>query len=137
MESKSVTLPTEVKEFIEKYIYLLDQNKLRMFLYMAAKTFKENQVSKLSKIIKILNDIDIDTLAAQEFLFIEAFKEIHEKLINSNIMYNRIRLTQFLLVNMKNNRFGLSIDQCAGIIQDNNLATLEVADDGSDWMLKW
>ena len=87
----------QVKEFIEHYIYLIEKGQIDMLLYMAGKEFKPFCEPKMHQLIDTLNKIDIDTRAAQERLFIQAFEEAFEKLQNSNVMFNKMQFSQFLL----------------------------------------
>lgn len=125
----------QVKEFIEHYVYLIEKGQIDIFLYMAGKEFKNERRYKMNQLIDILNKINIDTKDIQERLFVQAFEEIFDKLINSNVMYNKMPFTQFLLVNMPTN-YGLSIIECGELIEkaypDNLKRTSE-----TDWMLKW
>ena len=125
----------QVKEFIEHYVYLIEKGQIDMLLFMAGKEFKTQREYKMCQLIDTLNKVDIDTKAAQERLFIEAFKETFEKLQNSNVMYNKMQFTQFLLVNMAN-RYGLSITECGELLEKiypDNLKRTSLA----DWVLKW
>lgn len=128
----------QVKEFIEHYVYLMEKGQIDMILYMAGKEFKTQREYKMHQLIDILNKIDIDTQAAQERLFIDAFKEAFEKLQNSNVMYNKMQFNQFLLVNMAT-RYGLSIVKCGELIEKiypNNLKRTSRTS-VADWILKW
>ena len=126
---------SQVKEFIEHYVWLIEKGQIDMLLFMAGKEFKTQREYKMYQLIDTLNKIDIDTQDAHESLFIEAFKEAFEKLQNSNVMYNKMRFSQFLLVNMAT-RYGLSIVDCAELIEKmypNNVKRTSA----TDWMLKW
>ena len=125
----------QVKEFIEKYIYLIETGRIDMLLFMAGKEFKTQREYKMNQLIDTLINIDIDTKRAQERLFIEAFKEAFDKLRNSNVRFNRMQFSQFLLVHMAT-RYGLSILECGELIEKaypNNLKRTSAA----DWILKW
>ena len=125
----------QVKEFIEHYVYLIEKGQIDMLLFMAGKEFKTQREYLMNQLIDTLNKIDIDTKPAQERLFIEAFKEAFEKLQNSNVMYNKMQFTQFLLVNMAT-MYGLSILECGELIEKaypDNLKRTSLA----DWVLKW
>lgn len=125
----------QVKEFIENYVYLIEKGQIDMLLFMAGKEFKTMREYLMNQLIDTLNKIDIDTKAAQESLFIEAFKEAFTKLQNSNVMYNKMQFAQFLLVNMAT-RYGLSIENCAKII--NNIYPRNIEGNNVvDWILKW
>ena len=125
----------QVKEFIEHYVYLIEKGQIDMLLFMAGKEFKTQREYKMNQLVDTLNKIDIDTKAAQERLFVEAFKEAFMKLTTSNKMYNKMQFTQFLLVYMVT-RYGLSILECGELIKkiypDNLKRT-----SASDWILKW
>ena len=125
----------QVKEFIEHYVYLIEKGQIDMVLFMAGKEFKNQREYKMQQLIDTLTKVDIDTSAAQERLFIEAFKEAFQKLQNSNLMYNKMQFTQFLLVRMAT-RYGLSIIECGELLEkiypDNLKRT-----SASDWILKW
>lgn len=125
----------QVKEFIEHYVYLIEKGQIDMLLFMAGKEFKTQREYKMQQLIDILIKIGIDTQSAQERLFIEAFKEAFEKLQNSNVMYNKMQFTQFLLVIMAT-RYGLSIIECGELLEkiypDNLKRT-----SASDWILRW
>lgn len=125
----------QVKEFIEHYVYLIEKGQIDMVLFIAGKEFKTMREYKMNQLIDLLNKIDIDTQAAQERLFIEAFKETFEKLQNSNVMYNKMQFAQFLLVNMMT-RYGLSIENCAKIIKDIYPMNIE-GNNVVEWILKW
>ena len=125
----------QVKEFIEHYVYLIEKGQIDMLLFMAGKEFKTQREYKMNQLVDTLNKIDIDTKAAQERLFVEAFKEAFMKLTTSNKMYNKMQFTQFLLVNMAT-RYGLSIIECGELLEKaypNNLKRTSA----SDWILKW
>ena len=125
----------QVKEFIEHYVYLIEKGQIDMVLFMAGKEFKNQREYKMQQLIDTLTKVDIDTSAAQERLFIEAFKEAFQKLQNSNLMYNKMQFTQFLLVRMATS-YGLSIIECGELLEkiypDNLKRT-----SASDWILKW
>lgn len=126
----------QVKEFIEHYVYLIEKGQIDMLLFMAGKEFKTLREYMMNQLIDTLNKIDIDTQSAQERLFTNAFEEAFEKLQNSNVMYNKMPLTQFLLVNMTT-RYGLSIEDCVNLIEficPNNIIR---GNNITDWMLKW
>lgn len=125
----------QVKEFIEKYIYLIETSRIDMLLFMAGKEFKTQREYKMIQLIDTLNKIDIDTQRTQERLFIEAFKEAFEKLLNSNVMYNKMQFAQFVLVNMMT-RYGLSLENCAEIIKNIYPRNIE-GNNIVDWILKW
>lgn len=125
----------QVKEFIEHYVYLIEKGQIDMVLFMAGKEFKAQREYKMQQLIDTLNKIDIDTKDAQERLLVQAFEEAFEKLQNSNVMYNKMQFTQFLLVNMAT-RYGLSIIECGELIEKaypDNLKRTST----SDWILKW
>ena len=126
----------QVKEFIEHYVYLIEKGQIDMLLYMAGKEFKTQREYKMNQLVDTLNKIDIDTQAAQERLFIEAFKEAFEKLQNANVMYNKMRFAQLLLVNMAT-RYGLSIENCAKIIENIYPNNIIRGNNVIDWILKW
>ena len=126
----------QVKEFIEHYVYLIEKGQIDMVLYMAGKEFKSQREYKMNQLIDTLNKIDIDTQSAQERLFIEAFKEAFQKLQNSNVMYNKMQFAQFLLVNMMT-RYGLSIEDCAKIIENIYPNNIIRGNNVIDWILKW
>ena len=65
----------EVKEFIEHYLYLIEKGQIDMFIYLAAKEFKDYNWQKMGQLLRILDEIDVDYKAACERLFIEDFKE--------------------------------------------------------------
>ena len=125
----------QVKEFIEHYIYLIEKGQIDMVLYMAGKEFKTQREYKIAQLIDTLNKIDIDTKDAQERLFVQAFEEAFDRLRNSNVMFNKMQFTQFLLVHMAT-RYGLSIIECGELIEKaypDNLKRTSAA----DWILKW
>ena len=125
----------QVKEFIEHYVYLIEKGQIDMILYMAGKEFKTQREYKMNQLVDILNKIDIDTSAAQERLFIEAFKEAFENLQTSKIMFNHMPFIQFLLTHMAT-RYGLSMSKCGELIEKiypDNLKRTSAA----DWILKW
>lgn len=125
----------QVKEFIEHYVYLIEKGQIDMLLFMAGKEFKTQREYKMNQLIDTLIKIDIDTKDAQERLVVQAFEEAFEKLQNSNVMYNKMQFTQFLLVNMAT-RYGLSILECGELIEKaypDNLKRISAA----DWILKW
>ena len=125
----------QVKEFIEHYVYLIEKGQIDMLLFMAGKEFKTQREYKMNQLVDTLNKIDIDTKDAQERLVVQAFEEAFEKLQNSNVMYNKMQFTQFLLVNMAT-RYGLSIIECGELIEKaypDNLKRTSLA----DWILKW
>ena len=125
----------QVKEFIEKYVYLIENNHIDMLLFMAGKEFRTQREYKMIQLIDTLNKIDIDTKDTQERLVVYAFEEAFEKLQNSNVMYNKMQFTQFLLVHMTT-RYGLSIIECGELIEKaypDNLKRTSAA----DWILKW
>ena len=126
----------QVKEFIEHYVYLIEKGQIDMVLFMAGKEFKSQREYKMNQLIDTLNKIDIDTQSAQERLFIEAFKEAFEKLQNANVMYNKMQFAQFLLVNMMT-RYGLSIEDCAKIIENIYPNNIIRGNNVIDWILKW
>ena len=126
---------SQVKEFIEHYVYLIEKGQIDMLLFMAGREFKTQREYKMQQLIDILNKIDIDTQAAQERLFIEAFKEAFEKLQNSNVMYNKMQFAQFLLVNMAT-RYGLSIESCGKLIKSIYPSNIE-GNNVVSWILKW
>ena len=126
----------QVKEFIEHYVYLIEKGQIDMVLYMAGKEFKTQREYKMQQLIDTLTKVDIDTSAAQERLFIEAFKEAFEKLQNSNVMYNKMQFAQFLLVNMAT-RYGLSIEDCSNIIKNIYPNNIIRGNNVIDWILKW
>ena len=126
----------QVKEFIEHYVYLIEKGQIDMLLFMAGKEFKTQREYKMNQLIDTLIKIDIDTKRAQERLFIEAFKEAFEKLQNANVMYNKMRFAQFLLVNMAT-RYGLSIENCAKIIENIYPNNIIRGNNVIDWILKW
>ena len=126
----------QVKEFIEHYVYLIEKGQIDMLLYMAGKEFKTQREYKMNQLIDTLNKIDIDTRPAQERLFIEAFKEAFEKLQNANVMYNKMPLTQFLLVNMAT-LYGLSIEDCSNLIESIYPSNIIRGNTIIDWKLKW
>ena len=125
----------QVKEFIEHYIYLIERGQIDMILFMAGKEFKTQREYKMNQLIHTLNKIDIDTKAAQERLFIEAFKEAFEKLQNSNRKYNKMQFTQFLLASIATS-YGLSIIECGALLEKIYPDNLERTS-ASDWILKW
>ena len=125
----------QVKEFIEHYVYLIEKGQIDMLLFMAGKEFKPQRELKMNQLIDTLNKIDIDTQAAQERLFIEAFKEAFEKLQNSNVMYNHTPFYQFLLINMTT-KYGLSITDCGELLEKAYPDNVKRTKSG-DWMLKW
>lgn len=127
-------LPT-IKEFIEHYIYLIEKGQIDMILFIAGKEFKMQRESKMNQLIDILNKIDIDTKDAQERVFVQAFEEAFDKLQNSNVMFNKMQFSQFLLTRMAT-RYGLSIIECGKLIEKaypDNLKRTSAA----DWILKW
>ena len=126
----------QVKEFIEHNVYLIEKGQIDMLLFMAGKEFKTQREYKMNQLIDTLIKIDIDTKRAQERLFIEAFKEAFEKLQNANVMYNKMQFTQFLLVNMMT-RYGLSIEDCAKIIENIYPNNIIRGNNVIDWILKW
>ena len=126
----------QVKEFIEHYVYLIEKGQIDMVLYMAGKEFKSQREYKMNQLIDTLNKIDIDTQSAQERLFIEAFKEAFQKLQNSNVMYNKMQFAQFLLINMAT-RYGLSMEDCAKIIENIYPNNIIRGNNVIDWILKW
>ena len=125
----------QVKEFIEHYIYLIEKGQIDMLLFIAGKEFKPQCEYKMNQLIDTLIKIDIDPQAAQERLFTEAFKEAFEKLQNSNVMYNKMQFTQFLLVNMLT-RYGLSILEGGELIEKAYPDNLKRTS-ATDWILKW
>lgn len=125
----------QVKEFIEHYIYLIEKGQIDMLLYMAGKEFKIQREYKMKQLIDTLNKIEIDTKDAQERLFVQAFDEAFDKLRNSNVMFNHMPFSQFLLVHMAT-RYGLSIIESGELAEKaypNNLKRTSAA----DWILKW
>ena len=125
----------QVKEFIEHYVYLIEKGQIDMVLFIAGKEFKNQREYKMNQLIDTLIKIDINTKDAQERLVVQAFEEAFEKLQNSNVMYNKMQFTQFLLVNMAT-RYGLSIIECGELLEKaypNNLKRTSA----SDWILKW
>ena len=125
----------QVKEFIEHYVYLIEKDQIDMVLFIAGKEFKNQREYKMNQLIDTLIKIDINTKDAQERLVVQAFEEAFEKLQNSNVMYNKMQFTQFLLVNMAT-RYGLSIIECGELLEKaypNNLKRTSA----SDWILKW
>lgn len=125
----------QVKEFIEHYVYLIEKGQIDMVLFMAGKEFKTGREYKMNQLIDTLNKIDINTKDAQERLFVQAFEEAFDKLRNSNVMYNKMQFTQFLLVNIAS-RYGLSIIECGELIEKaypDNLKRTSAA----DWVLRW
>ena len=106
----------QVKEFIEHYVYLIEGGQIDVVLYLAGKEFKIQREDKMKQLVDILNKIDIDTKDAQERLFVRAFEEAFEKLRNSNVMFNKMQFTQFMLVYTMN-RYGLSIVECGELIE--------------------
>ena len=125
----------QVKEFIEHYIYLIEKGQIDMLLFMAGKEFKTQREYKMNQLVDTLNKIDIDTKDAQERLFVQAFEEAFEKLQNSNVMYNKMQFSQFLLVNIAI-RYGLSIIECGELIEKAYPDNLKRTS-ASDWILKW
>ena len=125
----------QVKEFIEHYIYLIEKGQIDMVLYMAGKEFKTQREYKIAQLIDILNKIDIDTKDAQERLFVQAFEEAFDRLRNSNVMFNKMQFTQFLLVHMAT-RYGLSIIECGELIEKAYPDNLKRTS-ATDWILKW
>ena len=126
---------SQVKEFIEHYVYLIEKGQIDMVLYMAGKEFKTQREYKMYQLIDTLKKIDIDTKDAQERVFVQAFEEAFEKLQNSNAMYNKMPFTQFLLVNIAT-RYGLSIIECGELIEKAYPDNLKRTS-ASDWILKW
>ena len=126
---------SQVKEFIEHYVYLIEKGQIDMLLFMAGREFKTQREYKMNQLIDTLNKIDIDTKDAQERLFVEAFEEAFEKLQNSNVMYNKMQFSQFLLVNIAI-RYGLSIRECGELIEKAYPDNLKRTS-ASDWILKW
>ena len=125
----------QVKEFIEHYVYLIEKGQIDMVLFMAGKEFKTGREYKMNQLIDTLNKIDINTKDAQERLFVQAFEEAFDKLRNSNVMYNKMQLTQFLLVNIAS-RYGLSIIECGELIEKAYLDNLKRTS-AADWVLRW
>ena len=125
----------QVKEFIEHYVYLIEKGQIDMILFMAGKEFKTQREYKMNQLIDTLIKIDIDTKDAQERLVVQAFDEAFENLQNSNVMYNKMQFTQFLLVNMAT-RYGLSILECGELIEKAYPDNLKRTS-ATDWILKW
>ena len=125
----------EVKEFIEENIYIVEKGHLEMFLYTAGKRFKAQREYKMTQLIDTLNKIDIDTQAAQEYLFKQSFTEAFEKLKTSDKKYNQMQLSQFLLAMMPT-IYGLSILDCGRIIEESKLADIRRTS-ATDWILQW
>lgn len=125
----------QVKEFIEHYVYLIEKGQIDMVLYMAGKEFKTQREYKMNQLIDTLNKIDIDTKDAQERLFVQAFEEAFDRLRNSNVMFNKMQFTQFLLVHMAT-RYGLSIIECGELIEKAYPDNLKRTS-ATDWILKW
>lgn len=125
----------QVKEFIEHYVYLIEKGQVDMLLYMAGKEFKTQREYKMNQLVDTLIKIDINPKDAQERLFVQAFEEAFEKLQNSNLMYNKMQFTQFLLVNMAT-RYGLSIIECGELLEKAYPSNLKRTS-ASDWILKW
>ena len=106
----------QVKEFIEHYVYLIEKGQIDMFIYLAAKEFKEYNRQKMEQLLRILDEIDIDYKPACERLFIEDFKEAATEYAKAPKGGRQIFLNIFISRYMNNRRYGLSIDECAHII---------------------
>lgn len=126
---------SDVKKFIEHYVYLIEGGQIDVVLYLAGKEFKTQREYKMNQLIDTLNKIDIDTKDAQERLFVQAFEEAFDKLQNSNVTFNKMQFSQFLLAHMAT-RYGLSIVECGELIEKAYPDNLKRTSAG-DWILKW